>query len=396
MTSLNVTTPLPVVRTIALCFLVALMEGLDLQAAGIAAQGMAAAFELDKLQMGWVFSAGIFGLLPGAFAGGRLADRIGRKRVLMGSVALFGVFSLATALAWDFNSLLIARCLTGVGLGAALPNLIALTSEVAGPRLRGMAVSLMYCGVPLGAGLAAIIGIADLGGSWHSVFYVGGIVPLLIVPLLALYLPESLQGEAPVGVVQGLFRDGAALPTLLIWVSYFFTLMVVYILINWLPSLVIGQGFSGRQASWVMLALQLGAAVGTLFLGWVMDRLPAWALSALIYVGILLSLTALGLATDLQSMLLAGFVAGFFATGGQCVLYALAPHFYRPSIRATGVGSAVAIGRLGAMSGPLVAGKMLALGTGTAGVMLASAPGIVIAAVAMFYLSVRRNASAPD
>ena len=396
MTSLNVTTPLPVVRTIALCFLVALMEGLDLQAAGIAAQGMAAAFELDKLQMGWVFSAGIFGLLPGAFAGGRLADRIGRKRVLMGSVALFGVFSLATALAWDFNSLLIARCLTGVGLGAALPNLIALTSEVAGPRLRGMAVSLMYCGVPLGAGLAAIIGIADLGGSWHSVFYVGGIVPLLIVPLLALYLPESLQREAPVGVVQGLFRDGAALPTLLIWVSYFFTLMVVYILINWLPSLVIGQGFSARQASWVMLALQLGAAVGTLFLGWVMDRLPAWALSALIYVGILLSLTALGLATDLQSMLLAGFVAGFFATGGQCVLYALAPHFYRPSIRATGVGSAVAIGRLGAMSGPLVAGKMLALGTGTAGVMLASAPGIVIAAVAMFYLSVRRNASAPD
>ena len=161
MTSLNASTALPVVRTIALCFLVALMEGLDLQAAGIAAQGMAAAFELDKLQMSWVFSAGIFGLLPGAFAGGRLADRFGRKRVLMASVALFGVFSLVTALAWDFNSLLIARCLTGVGLGAALPNLIALTSEVAGPRLRGMAVSLMYCGVPLGAGLAAIIGISD-------------------------------------------------------------------------------------------------------------------------------------------------------------------------------------------------------------------------------------------
>ena len=397
MTSLN----LQMARTIGLCFLVALMEGLDLQAAGIAAQGMAAAFELDKLHMSWVFSAGIFGLLPGAFAGGWLADRIGRKRVLMASVVLFGVFSLATALAWDFNSLLVARCLTGVGLGAALPNLIALTSEVAGPRLRGTAVSLMYCGVPLGAALAAIIGIADLTGGWQVVFYVGGVVPLLIVPLLGLYLPESqqfrnAQGETPVGVVQGLFRDGAALPTALIWVSYFFTLMVVYILINWLPSLVIGQGFTGRQASWVMLALQIGAAAGTLFLGWVMDRLPAWALSALIYIGILVSLTALGLASHLPGMLAAGFIAGFFATGGQCVLYALAPHFYRPSIRATGVGSAVAIGRLGAMSGPLVAGKMLALGTGTAGVMLASAPGIVIAAVAMFYLSVRRNAAAPD
>lgn len=397
MTSLN----LQMARTIGLCFLVALMEGLDLQAAGIAAQGMAAAFELDKLHMSWVFSAGIFGLLPGAFAGGWLADRIGRKRVLMASVGLFGVFSLATALAWDINSLLVARCLTGVGLGAALPNLIALTSEVAGPRLRGTAVSLMYCGVPLGAALAALIGIADLAGGWQVVFYVGGVVPLLIVPLLGLYLPESqqfrnVQGEAPIGVVRGLFRVGAALPTALIWVSYFFTLMVVYILINWLPSLVIGQGFTGRQASWVMLALQIGAAAGTLFLGWVMDRLPAWALSALIYVGILVSLTALGLASHLPGMLAAGFIAGFFATGGQCVLYALAPHFYRPSIRATGVGSAVAIGRLGAMSGPLVAGKMLALGTGTAGVMLASAPGIVIAAVAMFYLSVRRNAASPD
>lgn len=397
MTSLN----LQMARTIGLCFLVALMEGLDLQAAGIAAQGMAAAFELDKLHMSWVFSAGIFGLLPGAFVGGWLADRIGRKRVLMASVGLFGVFSLATALAWDINSLLVARCLTGVGLGAALPNLIALTSEVAGPRLRGTAVSLMYCGVPLGAALAALIGIADLAGGWQVVFYVGGVVPLLIVPLLGLYLPESqqfrnVQGEAPIGVVRGLFREGAALPTTLIWVSYFFTLMVVYILINWLPSLVIGQGFTGRQASWVMLALQIGAAAGTLFLGWVMDRLPAWALSALIYVGILVSLTALGLASHLPGMLAAGFIAGFFATGGQCVLYALAPHFYRPSIRATGVGSAVAIGRLGAMSGPLVAGKMLALGTGTAGVMLASAPGIVIAAVAMFYLSVRRNAASPD
>ncbi|NBA96067.1 3-(3-hydroxy-phenyl)propionate transporter MhpT [Pseudomonas sp. R5(2019)] len=401
MTSSNLTTPLHQVRTIGLCFLVALMEGLDLQAAGIAAQGMAVAFELDILHMSWVFSAGILGLLPGAFVGGWLADRIGRKRVLMASVALFGLFSLVTAVAWDFSSLLTARCLTGVGLGAALPNLIALSSEVAGPRLRGSAVSLMYCGVPLGAALAASIGIAGFSGGWQVVFYVGGLVPLLIVPLLGLYLPESqqfrsAQGVAPIGVVQGLFREGAALPTALIWVSYFFTLMVVYILINWLPSLLIGQGFSGRQASWVMLALQLGAAVGTLLLGWVMDRLPAWALSALIYLGILASLTALGLASRLESMLVAGFIAGFFATGGQCVLYALAPHFYRPSVRATGVGSAVAIGRLGAMSGPLVAGKMLALGTGTAGVMLASAPGIVIAAAAMFYLSVRRKGLQPD
>jgi AAHS family 3-hydroxyphenylpropionic acid transporter len=184
--------------------------------------------------------------------------------------------------------------------------------------------------------------------------------------------------------------------TLLLWVSYFFTLMVVYILINWLPSLLVGQGFTGKQASWVMFALQIGAAVGTLLLGVLMDRLPAWALATLIYLGILASLTALGLSSQIESMLIAGFVAGFFATGGQCVLYALAPQFYRTEVRATGVGSAVAVGRLGAMSGPLIAGQMLVLGTGTAGVMLASAPGIVIAAVAMFWLSVRRKKLLPD
>jgi AAHS family 3-hydroxyphenylpropionic acid transporter len=109
MTSLNLAAPLHVTRTIRLCFLVALMEGLDLQATGIAAQGMAAAFQLDKLHMGWVFSAGTFSLLPGAFLDGLLADRISHKRVLMASVALFGLFSLA----WDFNSLLAACCLTG-------------------------------------------------------------------------------------------------------------------------------------------------------------------------------------------------------------------------------------------------------------------------------------------
>ena len=151
--------------TVGLCFMVALMEGLDLQAAGIAAVGMAQAFALDKMQMGWIFSAGILGLLPGALVGGMLADRYGRKRILLGSVLLFGLFSIATALVWNYPTLLLARLLTGVGLGAALPNLIALTSEAAGPRFRGRAVSLMYCGVPIGAALAAALGFFGLAAA---------------------------------------------------------------------------------------------------------------------------------------------------------------------------------------------------------------------------------------
>jgi AAHS family 3-hydroxyphenylpropionic acid transporter len=388
--------------TIALCFTVALLEGIDFQAPGIAAPGMAKAFALDKLHMGWVFSAGILGLLPGALVGGWLSDRIGRKRVLIASVALFGVFSIATAHAWDLNSLLAARLMTGVGLGAALPNLIALCSEAAGTRLRGTAVSLMYCGVPIGAALAATIGIAGYSADWTVVYYVGGVLPLLVVPLLALWLPESAAfreqqqhraagtAAARIPVLEGLFRNGAALPTVLLWGAYFFTLMVVYMLISWLPSLLVGQGFSPVQASWVMFALQIGAAVGTLMLGVLLERLSPLPMAGLIYLGLLAALAALGMASQFSSMLLAGFAAGMFATGGQGVLYALAPLFYRTEVRATGVGSAVAVGRLGAMSGPLVAGQMLALGTGSAGVMLASAPGLVLAGIAVFYLLGRR------
>ncbi|MDZ5111379.1 3-(3-hydroxy-phenyl)propionate transporter MhpT [Pseudomonas putida] len=385
--------PPRVAVTIGLCFLVALLEGLDLQAAGIAAPGMASAFGLDKLQMGWVFSAGILGLLPGALVGGWLADRFGRKRILIGSVALFGLFSLATAHAWSLPSLLLARLLTGVGLGAALPNLIALTSEAAGERLRGSAVSLMYCGVPLGAAIAAGIGIAGYSGEWQRVFHVGGAGPLLILPLLALFLPESGQFRATAEDAPSLRRElfGQS-ATWLLWLSYFFTLMVVYILINWLPSLLVGQGFSSHDASWVMFALQIGAAIGTLILGQVLERLPAGVTAALVYVGILAALAGLGLASALPAMLVAGFFAGFFATGGQGVLYALAPHFYPVRVRATGVGAAVAVGRLGAMSGPLVAGQMLALGAGSAGVLMASAPGVVIAALALFRLIGRRPA----
>lgn len=384
--------------TITLCFIVALLEGIDFQAPGIAARGMAAAFELDKLHMGWVFSAGILGLLPGAFAGGWLADRIGRKRVLILSVALFGVFSIGTAHAWDLNSLLIARLLTGVGLGAALPNLIALCSEAAGERRRGMAVSMMYCGVPLGAALAATIGIAGYFDDWTVPFYVGGVLPLLVLPLLVIWLPESTafreqQDRQANGVqetrpplVQALFGTGSLVPTLLLWAAYFFTLMVVYMLISWLPSLLVGQGFSGIQASWVVFSLQIGAAVGTLMLGVLMNTLRPLAIAALIYGGLLAALAALGIAESFVGMLFAGFAAGMFATGGQGVLYALAPQFYRTEVRATGVGTAVAVGRLGAMSGPLVAGKMLALGTGTVGVMAATAPGLVVAGIAVFYL----------
>ena len=161
-----------------------------------------------------------------------LADRHGRKRILLGSVLLFGLFSLATALAWIFPTLLLARLLTGVGLGAALPNLIALTSEAAGSRFRGRAVSLMYCGVPIGAALAAALGFSGLAAAWQTIFWIGGVVPLLLIPLLMRWLPESQAFQrAEASVPLRTRRSGRAAATQLLWLGYFFTRRV-YMLIN--------------------------------------------------------------------------------------------------------------------------------------------------------------------
>ncbi|MFJ4542522.1 3-(3-hydroxy-phenyl)propionate transporter MhpT [Pseudomonas sp. NPDC088885] len=383
------------VITVALCFIVALLEGVDIQSAGIAGPGIAAHFQLGKAEMGWVFSSSILGLLPGAFIGGLLADRIGRKTVLIGSVLLFGAFSIVTSMAWDLPSLLSARFMTGLGLGAALPNLIALSSESARETGRATAVSLMYCGVPLGGATASLV--AMLGGAeqWQLVFHVGGWAPIIVAPVLYFFLPESSSYQATTrspnaqprtGIADGLFGRGQAMPTLLLWISCFFTLTVVYMLLNWLPTLLAGQGFSRSEVGTVQTLLNLGMASGSILAGVLLDRWNAIKLVALIYGGMLLALLGLGVSASFVNMLIAGFIAGFFVLAAQLILYALAPQFYPSAIRATGVGSAVAIGRLGSMSGPLIAGQMLASGTGVAGLMLAASPGILAAAASVIVL----------
>ncbi|MGO0633309.1 3-(3-hydroxy-phenyl)propionate transporter MhpT [Pseudomonas sp. SAR267] len=379
--------------TIGLCFIVALLEGMDIQSAGIAGPSLAAHFGLSSSALGLVFSASIIGLLPGALVGGWLADRVGRKRVLMAAVSLFGLFSLATALAWNYEALLSARFLTGLGLGAAMPNLIALCSEAVEQRLHGTAVSLMYCGMPLGGALAAGIGLTGTEESWKTVFIVGGVGPLLIMPLLYRWLPESraFSAQRAAGARQqadwrGLFQRDTATPTLLLWVGFFFTLMVLFILQNWLPTLLRGLGFSRVDAATVQIVLNVGGTLGALMLGRLLDRWNVAMLVVLMYCGILVALAGLGLSGHLTGMLVAGFTAGFFSIGGQLVLYALVPRFYPTAIRGTGVGAAVAVGRLGSMSGPLLAGQMLAAGSGAATVLMAATPGILVAAGAVLWL----------
>ncbi|MDU9397035.1 3-(3-hydroxy-phenyl)propionate transporter MhpT [Pseudomonas sp. zfem003] len=382
--------------TILLCFIVALIEGLDLQSAGIAAAGIRAAFNLDPKMMGWMFSASIIGLLPGAFLGGCIADRIGRKKVLVAAVVLFGIFSLWTAYAGSLTGLLAARFLTGLGLGAALPNLIALCAEAVEERQRSTAISIMYCGVPLGGAVAALVGMLA-GEAWQWVFIVGGVAPLVIAPLMLLMLPESAAfhqqrdqgGAVRPSTVEALCGDGRTRITLSLWVSYFFTLTVMYMLLNWLPSLLLELGFSKPQAGMVQMVFNVGGALGSLMGGVLLDRFRRTPVVLSIYTGLLLALAGIGFSGSVASMAAAGFAAGVFVMAAQLVLYALAPAYYPTQVRATGVGAAVAIGRLGSVSGPLAAGQILAAGAGTAGVLMAAAPGLLVAALVVVALGSR-------
>ncbi|SEE66422.1 3-(3-hydroxy-phenyl)propionate transporter MhpT [Pseudomonas migulae] len=382
--------------TIALCFIVALIEGFDLQAAGTAAAGLRQTFALDPKSMGWVFSAGIIGLLPGAFFGGWIADRIGRKKILIAAVLLFGVFSLSTAYVSSFSGLLLARFMTGLGLGAALPNLIALCAEAVGEQRRGTAISIMYAGVPLGGALAAVVAML-FTEHWQTTFIIGGLAPLLVVPLMILLLPESSAFRQQQGTVtmartstgQALFGEDRARVTLALWLSYFFTLTVMYMLLNWLPSLLLEQGFSKAEAGLVQMLFNIGGALGSLLGGVLLDRCNGVKVVLFVYAALLAALAGVGTSVGIVPMAIAGFCAGLFVMAAQLVLYALAPPSYPTSVRATGVGAAVAIGRLGSVAGPLAAGQILAAGAGTTGVLLATSPGLVIAALTIISVIVR-------
>ncbi|CAM2158715.1 3-(3-hydroxy-phenyl)propionate transporter (plasmid) [Pararobbsia alpina] len=381
--------------TLSLCFAIALLEGLDLQSVGVAAPRMAREFGLSVTQMGLAFSAGTLGLLPGALFGGRLADRIGRKRVLAFSVVIFGLLSIATALVTSFDALVAVRVLTGFGLGGALPNLIALSSEAVSPRVRNTAVSVMYCGVPFGGVIASVIGIVSAGDlEWRHIFYVGGAGPLVFVPLLFAFLPESkafsraTHGERgePASLFRVLFSDGRALSTAQIWISYFCTLIVLYFLLNWLPSLMAARGLGRADVGIVQIFFNIGGGLGALFIGLLMDRLRGAVVVSGMYAGIIASLAALSTTPGFMALTASAFFAGMFVIGGQSVLYALSAAFYPTSMRGTGVGAAVAVGRMGSVVGPLAAGQLLAMGRSASVVIGASIPVTLIAAAAALML----------
>ena len=374
-------------KIVALCWLVALCEGMDLQAAGVVAAKLAPAFHLGPGPLGWFFSASTAGLLIGAIIGGRLADHFGRKRILIVSVAVFGLMTLATAMSSTFPILLATRFVTGLGLGGALPNMIALVAEGTDPRQKNLAVSIMYSGMPLGGALVSLVTLVSaFGTTWTSVFYIAGISPLMVVPLLILFLPESRQfletretSLSPSNFVSALFHEGRLAPTIFLWASFFCTLLVLYLLLNWLPTLLISRGLTKPEAAKVQLVFNLVGAFAAMGAGWVIDtrfRLP----------GIIATFLALGsglvllisVPTSQGSALLIGGLLGAAALASQSILYAVAPDCYPTAVRGQGVGTAVSAGRFGSIAGPIVAAQLLVGGRSPADVLQAMLPLVAI------------------
>jgi AAHS family 4-hydroxybenzoate transporter-like MFS transporter len=411
------------IRLLLACAAVLFFDGFDTQAIGYVAPDLARDWGLARGALGPVFSAGLFGLMIGTLVFGPIADRIGRKRIIVFSTAAFGIGTLATVFAQDITSLLVIRFLTGLGLGGALPNAVALTSEFSPHRRRATMVMAMFVGFSVGAALGGLIAAALIPSfGWRSVFLIGGIAPLILVPFLAARLPESIRflaltGRADARVaemltwiapsarfpsgtrfgvheaklaglpVAHLFSEGRAWATLVLWIVFFMSLLDIYLLSNWLPTVLNDLGASVSIAVAIGAMFQVGGVVGTFALGQFIDRFSFRALS-LTYLLASFAVAAIGYSgQSIALATLAIFCAGFCIIGGQIASNALAATYYPTMVRSTGVGWALGIGRIGSIVGPLIGGIMFARHVGAELLFLAAAVPALCASLAAFALA---------
>ncbi|WP_437475658.1 MFS transporter [Sorangium sp. So ce1014] len=380
--------------TLSLCFLIALLEGFDIQAIGVAAPLLIPALGLSPEQAGVVFGAGMAGLVCGALAGGWMADRMGRKPLLMMAVGVFGLFTLATVVAGGPLSLGLYRLLAGVGLGAAMPTLVAVALEIAPPDRRTRTTTMMFSGMPAGGALAALFAAGFLGRfGWHSIFLAGGVLPLFLLPAMAWRMPDSRAaaagGARRPGGAQALFGQGRLLVTLLAWFTFGLTLLVLYLLLNWLPSLVAAKGLGGVGGAGAAFAFNVGSVLGCWIIGMLVDRLGPRLPIIAAYPALALSLFGLAWADRLPPVLLLAGLAGFFLLGAQYSLYGVIPLYYPAPARGLATGASIAAGRLGSIGGPLMAGLLLGQGWGPAAVAMAMVPVVLAAGVAAAVMTLR-------
>ncbi len=401
--------------TIAFCVLTAFCEGIDLQAAGVAAAGIGAEFKPTSDQFGTFFSASTFGLFFGALIGGRLADSIGRKKVLVASVALFGVFSLLTSFAWSVPSLVVTRALTGLGLGGALPMMLALVAETGQPTQQAGRVAMVYAMTPIGGAVISLLSMLMAATQWRTMFVVGGIVPLILAPIMLFALPESsafqrihaapnsgsLSDVADMpksGSFTAIFSGGRALRTLFLWTSFFLGLLLLYLLLNWLPTLLASNGLSRAEAAGAQIGFNIGGSLAAILIGFLLNgRLKNWAV-VITFVSLPILLVALARSpAQLAIICTSVFLLGCAVIAAQAFLYAMAPAAYPTSIRGVGVGAAVAMGRIGSIAGPKLGGMLKAEGHSPSQLLMDLLPLVIAGSICALLLAweVRRTEGLP-
>lgn len=403
-----------------LCGACLVIDGFDAQAMGYVAPSVIAEWGVAKSALGPVFSASLFGMLIGALGLSVLADRIGRRPVLIGGTLFFALTMLATPFVTTIPALIGLRFVTGLGLGCIMPNAMALVGEFSPAAHRVRRMMFVSCGFTLGAALGGFVSAALIPSfGWRAVFYTGGAVPLVLALAMLAWLPESLQflvlkgrvararawlaafaPQLPIGLdtrlvvrepaadgapVAELFRAGRLPVTLLLWAISFMNLIDLYFLSNWLPTVLHAAGYGASTAVLVGTVLQTGGVIGTLLLGGFIERHGFVRVLFVCFACAALAVGAIGVAAgSLPWLLLAVFAGGFCVVGGQPAVNALAGQYYPTALRSTGIGWSLGIGRIGSVLGPLVGGQLIALNWSN--VALFHAAALPVLASALFVL----------
>ena len=379
---------------VAFCCMAAMGEGFELQTPGVTMPVLAPLFHLTTGQGfigGFVSSKALFGsmstfgLMVGAVIGGRASDLVGRKWVTVISVALFAAFAAATAHAANADMLLWARFFTGLGLGGALPNLLAIVTENVSPGRRNTALGSLYACIPGGGALAGLSSYAFADPvHWHTIYYLGALVPLLALPGIIFGVPNlkplAQRKDSNPSIGLALFGEGRARTTLVLWLGFLCSLITSYVLLSWLPSLLIAKGLSRPEASIVQIGFSVMGVVLSLATGILVDRPSRAVTIAGVFLSGIVVTAALAVAPATFGVsLILGSLAGGTIAAAQSIVYALAPGAYPVHVRGTGVGFAVAVGRSGAALGPLLAGAILGTGAGAATVLGVLVPLVILA-----------------
>lgn len=410
------------IGTVILGGLVLVLDGFDAQTINFLIPSISETTKIPINTFGPILSASLIGLMIAALTTGPVADRFGRKWPVVLSTLSFAVFSLLCAHANTRSEFLAFRFLTGLGLGGAMPNVVALTSEYIPRRLLAVVIPVLFVGMPLGGTMSGFTARAMLPvWGWRSVFLVGGILPLVIAAILIFVLPESIQflaargkdsGKivktlarispelAPSGIsliaaspeklrgvpVKDLFTEGRAAGTVLLWVPYFMNLLLIYFLTGWLPSLLRESGFSVKAGVTATAFFNFGGVFGCLIEGPLLRRWGASVILTVEYVlaGLLVASVAI-FSVPFPALLAMTFATGLTIVGAQGGLNALAARFYPVSVRSTGVGWALGVGRIGSIVGPLIGGMFLGIGWNTREMLLFAAVVSIVAFLSILF-----------